>query len=117
MFNHRLHKNQDFLKEFIEVNDLNDDDDNIHFRCNFAIKSEHYETCIDCEAIITFNNLKPENVVMINCDLDADVYPITFSVTSQEMDVDYGILSIYAKHRIIGLYRAVITPFGKIKTI
>ncbi|MBS7234116.1 hypothetical protein KHA90_24235 [Flavobacterium psychroterrae] len=108
MYN-QLHKNLDYLKEFLEVNNLGQ-----NFTCNFNFENAETEIDIDCEALILFDTSKYEIKILLSCRLDNESVPTSFSSKADEFDVEYGILSIYGKHPITGLYKAVITPYENI---
>lgn len=109
MFSNRLHKNLDFLKEFIRVNDLTQ-----NFTCNFDIKTSHDEAYIDCEALIIFHTSEREVEIVVSANIDTGLFPISFPLKQQELDVEYSALFIYGKHPTIGRYKAVITPYENI---
>ena len=53
----------------------------------------------------------------MSCRLDNESLPTSFSSKADEFDVEYGILSLYGKHPITGLYKAAITPYENIEII
>lgn len=112
MFCNRLHKNLDFLKEFIEGNELTQ-----NFTCNFDIKTARNKTNIDCEALITFYKSEREIEIVVSANINTDLFPISFLLKKQELDLEYGALIIYGKHQTIGMYKAIITPYENLQPI
>lgn len=112
MFGNRLNKNLDFLKEFIGVNALSQ-----NFTCNFDIKTKKNQVNIDCEALITFNTSQREVEIIVSANIDTDVFPISFPLKLQELELEHGALIIYGKLPIIGIYKAIITLYENIETL
>ena len=110
MFSNRLHKNLDFLKEFIQLNELTQ-----NFTCNFDIKTAVNEMNIDCEALIVFHTSEREVEIVVSANIDEALFPISFALKHHELDVEYGALFLYGKLPSIGMYKAVITPYENIE--
>ncbi len=109
MFNNWLHRNLDFIQEFMCVNDLSQ-----NFTCNFEFKTKHTEVDVDCEALIYFDKPKLEVEIFVSCILENELFPTSFRLKQHELDVEYGVLFLYGTGKKIGAYKITITPYETI---
>jgi hypothetical protein len=104
-----MNKNLESLIEFIDLNDLKK-----NFTCNFNIETLINECNIDCEALMLFDGAKQKIEIVVSANIDNDLFPISFPIEKQDLDVVFGDLLIHGEHASIGHYKAKIKPYQNI---
>lgn len=108
-------KNCGVLREFVEVNDLQDNYSNINFSCEFDITTENNYQNIVCDASVSLNGYgEDDGNIKLDCDLPTKKYPTHFfCIYANDMSLDSDnnlvIEDVHTRNPVIGKYKAIIT--------
>ncbi|MDR1679952.1 MAG: hypothetical protein LBR81_09305 [Prevotellaceae bacterium] len=106
--------NQDNLKSFVELHNLQDRNSNICFYANVDIETKCNKINVSAEVRVTFDN-NGGYLCLLADELNPYIYPTDFYAQWQKMEhIDEIYLKISGNHPTIGQYTVKIVPTGEL---